>query len=102
MNRSFIATVLIVLGTLFSSGAYADLQGRLPATPGGTDYQAVYDTDRDITWLANGNAGAGSVFDDGVSTTDGLMTWNSPMGLKRVMRRMRSPGTLMDDNTIAG
>jgi hypothetical protein len=29
MNRSFIATGLIVLGTFFSSGAYADLQGRL-------------------------------------------------------------------------
>lgn len=37
--------------------------------------QAVYDTDLDITWLADANAGAGSIFDDGASTTDGLMTW---------------------------
>ncbi|MEE9491761.1 MAG: hypothetical protein V3W04_00065, partial [Gammaproteobacteria bacterium] len=31
------------------------LHGRLPATPGGTDYQAYYDEDLDITWLANAN-----------------------------------------------
>lgn len=39
--------------------------------------QAVYDTVLDITWLADANAGAGSAFDDGVSTTDGFMTWAS-------------------------
>ncbi len=36
---------------------------------------AVYDTDRDITWLADANAGAGSVYDDGRNLTDGLMSW---------------------------
>jgi len=35
----------------------------------------VYDTVLDLTWLANWNAGAGSSFDNGFSTTDGLMTW---------------------------
>lgn len=39
----------------------------------------VYDTDRDLTWLANANAGAGSSFDDGNITTDGLMTWTAAM-----------------------
>ena len=38
---------------------------------------AVYDTDLDITWLADTNAGAGSIFDDGLSTTDGLMSWGN-------------------------
>ena len=33
---------------------------------------AVYDTDTDVTWLANANAGAGSSFDD---TGTGGMTW---------------------------
>lgn len=37
--------------------------------------QAVYDTDLNITWLADANAGAGSIFDDGFSTTDGRMFW---------------------------
>ena len=33
----------------------ATLHGRLPATPGGIDYQAYYDEELDITWLANAN-----------------------------------------------
>jgi len=36
---------------------------------------AYYDTTLNITWLADANAGAGSVFDNGASTTDGNMTW---------------------------
>jgi len=39
------------------------------------DGQAVYDTDLNITWLADANAGAGSVFDDGISSYDGYMSW---------------------------
>lgn len=35
----------------------------------------IYDADRDITWLSNANFGAGSSFDNGSSTADGLMTW---------------------------
>jgi hypothetical protein len=37
----------------------------------------VYDSDQDITWLANANAGAGSSFDDGSNTIDGRMKWAS-------------------------
>jgi len=51
------------------------LEGRLPVTPCGTDYQAYYDPRLDITWLDDVLAGAGSAFDDGVSETDGLMSW---------------------------
>lgn len=54
--------------TFVSLSADAALVSRL----GG---QAVYDTDLDITWLADANAGAGSAFDDGASSTDGRMTW---------------------------
>ena len=35
----------------------------------------LYDTDLNITWLRNANAAAGSSFDNGYDTTDGLMTW---------------------------
>ena len=34
----------------------------------------LYDTDLNITWLRNANAGAGSSFDDG-NPTDGRMSW---------------------------
>jgi hypothetical protein len=39
----------------------------------------IYDTDRNITWLANANQGAGSSFDDGPSATDGAMSWASAL-----------------------
>jgi len=44
-----------------------------------TDASAVYlyDTTWDVTWLRNANAGAGSSYDDGDSSTDGGMTWAS-------------------------
>ena len=37
----------------------------------------VYDTRLNLTWLADWNAGAGTSFDNGASTTDGAMTWSS-------------------------
>ncbi len=36
-----------------SFNANASLLGRLPSTPGGTDYQAYYDDVADLTWLAD-------------------------------------------------
>ena len=39
--------------------------------------QAYYDNDLNVTWLANANLAAGSIYDDGGSTTDGRMTWAS-------------------------
>ena len=48
---------------LISAGtANAALVGRLPATPGGTDYQAYYDTILNITWLADANLAASNTF----------------------------------------
>ncbi|WP_182871418.1 hypothetical protein [Stieleria mannarensis] len=35
----------------------------------------VYDDVLDVTWLQNGNYGAGSIYDNGVSATDGIMSW---------------------------
>jgi len=42
--------------SLITTPSYATLIGVLPATPGGTDYQAYYDSVADLTWLANANA----------------------------------------------
>lgn len=39
--------------------------------------KALYDDVLNITWLADGKAAAGTVFDDGISTTDGKLTWDS-------------------------
>ncbi|HET9062610.1 MAG TPA: hypothetical protein VFO62_04915, partial [Candidatus Binatia bacterium] len=46
----------------FSSPSGAALLGRLPATPGGSDYQAYYDTELDITWLADANLAQTNTF----------------------------------------
>lgn len=73
MNRKPIASLSKALcAGVFLFGFVSAANAALVSTLGGL---AVYDTDRDISWLANANAGAGSSFDDGVSTTDGLMTW---------------------------
>lgn len=37
----------------------------------------IYDTDLDLTWLADANAAQGTVFDDGTNTADGRMSWAS-------------------------
>jgi hypothetical protein len=58
---------------IISVTAGADLQGRLSATPGGTDWRAVYDTDLDITWLADANLPASNTF--GLQTGVNLGTY---------------------------
>ena len=56
MKKSrLLGAVCAVLFTLITVSAHASLVGRLPSTPGGTDFQAAYDTVLDITWLADAN-----------------------------------------------
>jgi Protein of unknown function (DUF1566) len=50
--------------------AQAALLGRAPLTPGGYDYQAYYDTNLNITWVADANLALTSSFD-----ANGLMNW---------------------------
>lgn len=57
---------LLAVGT----SAQAALLGRVPLTPGGTDYQAYYDTALDITWVADANLAQTSGYD-----SDGWMSW---------------------------
>jgi len=53
VRKLFAATTLVALSI---STANAALVGRLAATEGGADYQAYYDTEADLTWLANAGA----------------------------------------------
>ncbi len=55
---------------LAATSAAAALHGRLPATPGGSDYQAYYDDVLGITWLADANYVQSSGF-----LSNGLATW---------------------------
>lgn len=57
--------MILLLG---AANSHAALIGRAPVTPGGTDYQAYYDTALTITWLANANLAATNSF--GVAGTN--------------------------------
>jgi hypothetical protein len=63
---------------LASATAQAALQGRAPATPSGTDYQAYYDTALNITWLADASLAASNSFglprnDNNFATSPGII-----------------------------
>jgi len=77
--RVLSVTSILVLST----AANADLVGRLAATPGGTDYQAYYNDEANLTWLADANAGG--LMDWWQATTwvaslnvDGVTGWRLP------------------------
>lgn len=73
-NKKMKSITAAVCAGIFSLGLVSTAQATLEVRLGGL---AVYDTDLNITWLANANAGAGSSFDDGLNNSDGLMTWAS-------------------------
>lgn len=62
--RLFALTVVFVPNAVFA--ALIDRGGGL-----------IYDDVQNITWLQNSNFGAGSAYDNGVSTSDGLMSWGN-------------------------
>ena len=64
-----------LLSAGMAATADAALVGRLAATPGGTDYQAYYDTEANLTWLADARLAESNTFGiTGISST-GSMTW---------------------------
>jgi hypothetical protein len=82
--RQIIAGIILSLVAAVSSAApisgqgnwETTLQGRLPLTPGGSDYQAYYDTELNVTWLADANLSKTSGYDaDGFMTGSESQTW---------------------------
>jgi len=59
---------------VFTLGLAASADAALLSRLGG---QAVYDTDLNITWLADANAAAGTAYDDGISNRDGRLSLTS-------------------------
>lgn len=59
-HNRWIGAAFIIVSLCISSTSNADLQGRLPDANG--VYQAVYDTDLNITWLADANLAASNTF----------------------------------------
>jgi hypothetical protein len=73
MKKSLIlrasCSVLFLLSTVSTN---AELHGRLPLTPGGTDYQAAYDDVLDITWVTNAALGEADTWDNQVAWANSL------------------------------
>jgi len=68
---------------VFSLSTHAALIGVLPATVGGTDWQAYYDDQLDITWTANANINNTTIWDNQVAWAagldiDGVTGWRLP------------------------
>jgi hypothetical protein len=68
MNTQTMRLASLVLAMGLSGAAQAALESRL-------DGLAVYDTDRNITWLANANLAATNTFGVSGIHSDGSMTW---------------------------
>jgi hypothetical protein len=106
MQRLTVVLFLCV-GTAWPAASFADLLGRLPKTPGGTDYQVIYDSDQNISWLANAKAGQGSSFDSQPDTDDGLMSWGDAVDWAESLninghRDWRLPITSQPDMSCSG
>lgn len=80
MRRGILTCIVLSLTAATSYAASINgqgtwettLQGRLPLSPGGTDYQAYYDTDLNITWLADANRTKTSGYD-----ASGQIIWSA-------------------------
>lgn len=104
-RNTLIATAILTIGLLSTTTASAALESRLNG-------QAVYDTDRNITWLANANLAATNTFGvSGIYTggpgIEGAMTWNTANLWVGAMNEndylgfndWRLPTTLVPDST---
>ena len=56
--------------------AEATLMGRLPGTPGGTDYQAAYDDALEITWLTDADLSGAGTWQDQLDWVSSLNSAN--------------------------
>lgn len=70
--RKHTTAMILFAVLLVPTMVNAALVGRLAATEGGTDYQAYYDTEADLTWLTDANYAMTSGFD-----ADGRMNWEA-------------------------
>ncbi len=90
MKKShLLSAVCAVLFSLITVSANAELIGRLPATPGGSDWQAYYDDEADLSWTANANI-------NGLMNWDAANTWAAALDIDGVTG-WRLPTTTQPD-----
>ena len=67
-----LGAVCATVFSFISMSSHAALIGVLSATLGASDWQAIYDDDRDISWIANANLAASNTFGLVTGTSLGL------------------------------
>ena len=71
----------LMFAFLVATEAHGALLGRVPLTPGSTDYQAYYDDGLDITWTRNANLAATLTPSLPGMLPSGVMQWKSAQQL---------------------
>ena len=74
-NR-LLQLIFAVISFSGTHSAIASLIGVLPATPGGTDYRAIYDNVANLTWLKDANYIETSGFTSAGTVTGGRTQWS--------------------------
>ena len=82
MNLKSIIVATCASLAVISFSADAAFVGRLATTPGGTDYQAYYDTESDLTWYLTGGFGSRSYVNTWANNlvVEGIDNWSLPTG----------------------
>jgi hypothetical protein len=83
----------MMLFTTLAQTASVSLEGRLPATLGGTDYQAYYDPNLNITWAAAANAG-------GLANWDAQLAWAASLNIGGVSGWRLPDADVNGDGTV--
>ena len=83
MKSRLLGAVSANLFAFITVSAHAALTGVLPATLGGTDWQAYYDDQLDISWTANANINSGATWANQAAWAagldiDGVTGWRLP------------------------
>ena len=97
-NTSSFPVLLAGLSLVLTSATNAaplPLEGRLPATLGGDDYQAYYDPNLDITWATDASLGGAMSWYDATTWVSGL-TVGGIGGWRLPSRDVNGDGTLVD------
>jgi len=84
MKKSQLLAIVCAIFAFAPISAHATtiqpLEGRLPVTPGGNDYQAYYDPNLNISWAADANVNSDIKWDPAISwvnslTINGIGNW---------------------------
>jgi hypothetical protein len=101
MKKSHLIGILCAAASSsITAPSHAALSGRLPLTPGGTDYQAYYDDQLDITWTEHASINGYASWQDQIDWAAGL-TVGGVSGWRLANMDVNGDGTIVDCSTAS-